>query len=305
MKALDPALQAHLDDGTTTLAWCWRITRSDGQVFGFTDHDRTLSFDGTSFEPESGFTASELRGGADLAVDAQDAQGVLSSDRITETDILDGRWDNAAVEVWRVNWADTSQRALLRRGNIGQIRRGRVAFVAEMRSLAHVLNQTVGRTFQYGCDATLGDARCGVDLDDPAYRLDQYTYGVTARIDDRVFRCEAPLGYVDKANSGLYDLGTIEWTTGPNAGRRAEILRVRAFQVAFYAVVDVTLAEAPVRPIANGHLFILRAGCDKRLETCAARFNNALNFRGFPHIPGQDTVLRFGKQSGSNTGEVL
>jgi uncharacterized phage protein (TIGR02218 family) len=167
MKSLSPALQAHLDEGTTTLAWCWRITRADGVTFGFTDHDRTLSFDGTDFEPESGLTASEVRSGSDLSVDAQDAEGVLTSDRITETDILDGRWDNAEVEVWRVNWTDTSQRVLMRRGAIGQIRRGRLAFVAEVRSLAHVLGQTVGRTFQATCDAALGDARCGVDLENP------------------------------------------------------------------------------------------------------------------------------------------
>jgi hypothetical protein len=184
MKSLSPAMQAHLDEGTTTLAWCWRITRADGVTFGFTDHDRTLSFDGTDFEPESGLTASEVRSGSDLSVDAQDAEGVLISDRITETDILDGRWDNADVEVWRVNWADTGQRVLMRRGAIGQIRRGRLAFVAEVRSLAHMLGQTVGRTFQATCDAALGDARCGVDLEDPAYE------GVGAVIDllrDRAF----------------------------------------------------------------------------------------------------------------------
>jgi uncharacterized phage protein (TIGR02218 family) len=74
----------------------------------------------------SHFAASEVRSGSDLAVDTQDAQGVLTSDRITETDILDGRWDNASVEVWRVNWRATGQRVLMRRGAIGQIRRGRL-----------------------------------------------------------------------------------------------------------------------------------------------------------------------------------
>ena len=49
MKNLSSALQAHLDDGTTTLSWCWRISRSDGVALGFTDHDRTLRFDGTDF----------------------------------------------------------------------------------------------------------------------------------------------------------------------------------------------------------------------------------------------------------------
>ena len=91
MKSLPLALQAHLDDGTTTQAWCWRITRADGLVLGFTDHDRTLSFLGTSFEPDSGLIASEVRSGSDLSVDAQDAEGVLMSGRITETDIIDGR----------------------------------------------------------------------------------------------------------------------------------------------------------------------------------------------------------------------
>jgi uncharacterized phage protein (TIGR02218 family) len=170
MKVLNPDLQAHLDEGTTTLAWCWRIIRSDGTAFGFTNHDCPLAFDGTTFEPESRLVASELRSSSDLSVDAQDAEGVLRSDRITETDILNGRWDNAEVGVWRVNWQAPSQRVLMRRGAIGQIRRGRLAFVAEVRSLAHVLGQTVGRTFQASCDAALGDARCGVELEASAYR---------------------------------------------------------------------------------------------------------------------------------------
>ena len=134
MKALSPALQAHLDDGTTTLSWCWRISRFDGMTLGFTDHDQTLTFDGTDFEPESGFAASEVRSGSDLSVDAQDAEGVLTSERITETDIVDGRWDAAQVELWRVNWADANQRVLMRLGAVGQIRRGRMAFVAEVQT---------------------------------------------------------------------------------------------------------------------------------------------------------------------------
>jgi uncharacterized phage protein (TIGR02218 family) len=216
MKALDPALQVHLDEGTTKLAWCWRIVRSDGVTFGFTDHDRPLVFDGSTFESESGFTASELRSSSDLSVDAQDAEGVLRSDRITETDILDGRWDNAEVEVWRANWSDTSQRVLLRRGAIGQIRRGRLAFVAEVRSLAHVLGQTVGRTFQASCDAALGDARCGVDLEDSAYQRNGTT---TDLVGDRGFTAAGLDGFA----SGWFALGTVEWTSGANVGRRMEV----------------------------------------------------------------------------------
>jgi uncharacterized phage protein (TIGR02218 family) len=294
MKTLSPALQAHLNDGTTTLAWCWRISRADGVALGFTDHDRALSFDGTDFEPESGFAASEIRAGSDLAIDAQDATGVLTSDRITETDILDGRWDNAAVELWRVNWADTSQRVLLRRGAVGQIRRGRMAFVAEVRSLAHVLGQTVGRTFQAGCDAALGDARCGIDLENAIYKG---TGVVTDLLRDRAFMASGLSGF----EAGWFTSGTLTWTSGANAGRVTEVLAHGLDG----SIATLTLLEAPVLQIAEGDGFIARAGCDKRIATCSAKFANVANFRGFPNIPGQDAVLRYASQDGGHEGNVL
>ncbi len=294
MKNLSPGLQSHLDDGTTTLSWCWRISRADGMALGFTDHDRSLAFDGTAFEPESGFAASEIRSGSDLSVDAQDATGVLTSDRITETDILDGRWDNAAVELWRVNWADTSQRVLLRRGAVGQIRRGRMAFVAEVRSLAHVLGQTVGRTFQAGCDAALGDARCGIDLENTIYRG---TGLVTDLLRDRAFMASGLSGF----DAGWFTSGTLTWTSGANAGRVTEVLAHGVDG----SIATLTLLEAPVRAVAEGDGFIARAGCDKRIATCSAKFANVANFRGFPNIPGQDAVLRYASQDGGHEGNVL
>lgn len=294
MKNLSPALQAHLDDGTTTLSWCWRISRADGVALGFTDHDRALSFDGTDFEPESGFAASEIRADSDLSVDAQDATGVLTSDRITETDILDGRWDNAAVELWRVNWADTSQRVLLRRGAVGQIRRGRMAFVAEVRSLAHVLGQTVGRTFQAGCDAALGDARCGIDMENAIYKG---TGIVTDLLRDRAFMASGLSGF----DAGWFTSGTLTWTDGANAGRITEVLAHGLDG----SIATLTLLEAPVRAVAEGDGFIARAGCDKRIATCSAKFANVANFRGFPNIPGQDAVLRYASQDSGHEGNVL
>jgi uncharacterized phage protein (TIGR02218 family) len=182
----------------------------------------------------------------------------------------------------------------MRRGAIGQIRRGRLAFVAEVRSLAHLLNQTVGRTFQATCDAALGDARCGVDLEDPAFK------GAGAVIDllrDRAFTASGLGAFV----AGWFAFGTVEWTSGANAGRRAEVI---AHDVTD-GIAVVTLLEAPVRPIAQGDALIVRAGCDKRIETCAVKFANFTNFRGFPHIPGQDTVLRYASRDGGHVGDVL
>ena len=288
------ALQSQLDSGATTLAWCWRILRADGEIVGFTDHDCTLVFNGTSFESESGLVPSEVRSGSDLSVDAQDAEGVLSSDRITETDILDGRWDNAEVEVWRVNWRDTAQRVLMRRGAIGQIRRGRMAFVAEVRSMAHVLGQTVGRTFQASCDAALGDARCGINLEAAAFKG---TGSVTDLLRDRAFLASGIGTFAD----GWFSSGTVEWTSGANDGRLAEIMLHEVSS----GIVTVTLLEAPVRPITASDAFVIRAGCDKRAETCREKFANVVNFRGFPHIPGQDAIIRYATKDGGHEGNVL
>ena len=188
MKAVPPALQAHLDTGATTLAWCWKLRRSDAQVFGFTDHDRDLAFDGTTYEAATGFTTTEIREVTGLAVDNLDVSGALRSDRLNEKDLAAGLFDDAAIEVWRVNWADTSQRLLMLKGSIGEVRRGRLSFNAEIRGLAHYLQQERGRLYQFGCDATLGDARCGIDLSaftatgEVAVVRDQRTFVVTGPV---------------------------------------------------------------------------------------------------------------------------
>ena len=266
MKNLSASLQAHLDSGTTTLAWCWRIERADGVVFGFTDHDRPLTFGGVTYEPESGFAASEIRSGVDLAVDAQDAEGVLTSDTITETDILDGRWDNAAVEVWRVNWNAVGQRVLMRRGAIGQVRRGRLAFVAEVRSLAHLLNQTVGRTFQHACDAELGDARCRIDLDDPGFGA---SGSVTTLDGDRSFAASG-LGWVRCRLVHARPLDLDE-----RSERRPESPRSRAM-TSSRGTRWLALLEAPVRPIGVGDDFHRR----RRLRQAAGDLPRPLRERG-------------------------
>jgi uncharacterized phage protein (TIGR02218 family) len=294
MKALGAGLQTHLDSGTTTLAWCWRVTRKDGTVYGFTEHDKPLTFLSTTFEPTSGLIASEIRASSDLAADAQEAEGVLSSSSISETDILDGKWDNADVEAWRVNWANTAQRVLLRRGSIGQLRRGRVSFVAEMRSITHILGQTVGRTYQSTCDAELGDARCGINLESAAYKG---SGTVTSMLDGRSFKASGLSLYAN----GWFSAGSVEWVTGANAGRKVEL----ASHTLIAGIATVTVLEMPVRGIAVSDTFLIRAGCDKVIGTCAAKFANVPNFRGFPNIPGNDAIMRYATDGGANSGGVL
>lgn len=290
MKTLHGALGLLLASGVTTLARCWRLQRSDGAVFGFTDHDRTLSFAGTDYAPETGFTRSEFESRLGLAVDTMEVEGAISSEAITEDDIALGRWDNAAVEIWAVDWSDMANRVLLRAGNLGEILRGELVFAAELRGLAHHLNQERGRTYQRLCDAVLGDARCGVGLDDPALAGDGEVVGA---IDDRLLSVSG----LDAFDDDWFSQGVLTWLGGANAGVAIEIRRHGVGDA-----VQLELWERAARPIAPGDSFSVTAGCARTLGICAEKFANAVNFRGFPHVPGNDFALSVAKRDEANDG---
>jgi len=278
MKLLPPALQTHLDTGTTTLAWCWRVTRRDGVVLGFTDHDRDLVFAGTTFAAATGFTASEIKDTVGLAVDDLEVESALSADSLDEHDLAAGLYDDAQIEIWRVNWADPGQRVLMRSGSIGEVRRADAAFTAEVRGLAHYLQQPKGRLFQFSCDADLGDARCTVDLSSPAFRG---TGTVIAAESLRRFTC---LG-IESFLGGWFARGLLTFTTGANAGLAGEVRRH-----VFSAPTEIELWHEMPGAILPGDAFTVTAGCDKRFSTCRQKFSNGVNFRGFPHMPGNDFV---------------
>jgi uncharacterized phage protein (TIGR02218 family) len=287
LRTLSPAFAAHLAGGATTLCWCWRLERRDGSVQGFTDHDRDLAFDGVTYHAASGFTASDLDGGLGLAVDNLEVEGALNADSLAESDLAAGLYDDARIDIYRVNWADPTERLHVRRGSLGEIRRTETAFVAEVRGLTHYLQQPKGRLFQHTCDADLGDARCGVDVSDPARRA---TANVTVVLSDRSFR----VGGLAAFERRWFDRGTARFLSGSADGFASEIIR-HEISASFAAI---ELRHAAPRPVAVGDTIQVTAGCDKHLDTCRSKFANAINFRGFPHMPGNDFVLRVARPGG-------
>lgn len=276
MKSLSSALQSHLACGTTTLAWCWKLTRRDGVVLGFTDHDRPLTFAGVTYAAATGFTAGEAQAGADLSVDNLSVVGALASETLNEHDLMAGLFDNAAIEIWRVNWAAAEQRVLMRSGTLGEVKRGKTAFEAEIRGLTQALNQSVGRVFGHGCDAVLGDGRCGVTVSAAAA-------AVAAVTDARRFTTSGLAAYA----SGWFADGTLTFVSGANAGRSMEVKRHSLAN----AIAAFELWQAMSEAIAPGDAFSVTPGCDKQFSTCKTRFSNAANFRGFPYMIGADAAL--------------
>ncbi len=291
MKSFSPALAAHLAGGATTLCTCWRIVRSDGAVLGFTDHDRAIAFDDVNHEPESGLDASAAIANAGLQVGGLDVTGAFSSEKVSESDLEAGLYDNARVEAWLVNWADPAERHLMRVGSIGEVRRAGQSFTAEIRSLSHALDQANGRTFRPTCDADLGDARCTVNVASA-----DWTASATVTATDGSARLTASVP--GTRPTGFFDQGALTFTSGANAGRKSEVLR----HVRDEDGDHVELWQAMTSPIAAGDGFTVSAGCDKRFTTCRDRFENAANFRGFPHMPGNDFALSYPAPGGANDG---
>ena len=286
MKALSSGFGAHLASGQTTLCWCWRVARRDGVVMGFTDHDRTLTFDGTTYEAASGFTASDIKDSLGLAVDNLEVSGALSSATLTDGDLSAGRYDDARVEIHRVNWSDTSQRVLMRSGSIGEVRRSGTSFAAELRGLAHYLQQPKGRLLQLTCDADLGDARCKVDLSAPAYRG---TGSIIAVSSGRRFTVSGLAAFA----GGFFSRGLFTFASGASEGLKIEV-KSHAKLASSDAIELWTDAEGVP---AVGDIFVVTAGCDKRVETCKTRFANVINFRGFASMPGNKFLTQVGRRS--------
>lgn len=294
MVQIDPGLKAHVQGGLTTLSHAWSITRKDGVVLGFTDHDRDLAFDGIVFRADTGLSALALAQSTGLSVDNTEAIGALNDLAIREDEIEQGRFDDAEVRAWLVNWQDTDQRWLQFRGTIGELTRADGGFQAELRGLTEALNRPLGRVFQKPCTAVLGDAACRFDVTANGYSVDVAVAQVTDR---RVFQWDEFASF----DQEWFARGRVEVLDGPAAGLWGTVKHDRIEG----AGRTIELWEPLRGTIASGTELRITAGCDKRSETCRLKFANLSNFRGFPDLPGDDWMIAVPKSSGANTGGSL
>lgn len=281
MKSVSGGLAAHIAGEVTTLATIWRVTRADGQVFGYTDHDADVVYGALTHIASAGYTASAVETRAGLAADNLEITGLLDAPSITEADLMAGKWDFAKVEISLINWADTSQGILRQRvGRLGEVRVARGRFIAELLGLAVALQQSVGRVVQVACDARLGDARCKVNL-------------ATYTVSGAVTAVSSRRAFTDAARAEAqhwFRYGRVIWTSGANNGYAMEVdsFASGAFGLALPMPYDIAISDT----------YSAYAGCDKsgRLGAahCKAKFSNYVNFQGFEDVPGMDKMLRPG-----------
>lgn len=275
-KTVNPTLLNHFQSEQTTVSTLWKMVRKDGQIYGFSDSDIDVYWNGVMYEAATGFTPSSISTTAGLNVDNLDAEGIITSDSITDDDLLAGLWDGCEVEVWRVNRADLSMGGMLmRKGTTGEVQTGRAQYRAELRGLMQPLQQMMGNIYTAPCKANLGDSKCKIDLS-----LHTVSGVITSSTNRRVLsdtsRTEA---------DDTFTNGKITFTSGLNIGRSMEVKKYTLSGGVFQ------LHLAMPFDMAIGDTYTVSKGCGKSITLCQSNFNNVVNFRGFPHIPGKDKLM--------------
>lgn len=293
MRDISPHMLASIASGATTLCSCWRVTRRDGAVLGFTDHDRDINFDGIVYGAMSGLESSAFESSAGLSVGGAEVSGALSAQTLSEADLSNGLFDGARVDVFRVDWSAPHHNVLMESGVIGEVRRSEHAFTAELRSLAHELDQERGRLYQAGCDADVGDGRCRFAFVAEPFVIERVALDGSDAMNIVI--------QADAIADDWFAGGRVEFLDGANAGARAN---VRAHRSGVDGHVVTLWSRLAVSPAFRDRVRVF-AGCDKSFETCRLKFSNIANFRGFPHMPGNDHVMTYGKRGAGMDGGSL
>lgn len=261
------------DGELTSLALCWRVERLDGAGIALTSHDQPVMSEGVRHEPSPGMTPAAVTRSLGVQPQSGEVAGALSSAALDENDLALGRWDGAQVRMTVADWEDeTSAPIQLIGGEIGSVSIDGDCFSAELNGAAAALNGAVCPATSAECRAVFGDKKCRVDLSGRTtiahvVANDVGTLTLDTPVDDR------------------FVLGRLRYMSGANCGLTTLILSTAG------NVVEVR--DLPRGVIESGCRVELREGCDKSFATCVSRFANAENFRGEPHLPGNDLLTRY------------
>jgi uncharacterized phage protein (TIGR02218 family) len=270
------------------VAQCWRITRTDDTVLGFTTHDAPIVALGTTFE-----SCDSLRGSA--AAYSSNAEqvgpgdiemtGVISSEGITEADLYGGLYDGARVEVFEIAWDGSGAYTLITAGVVSRVTHGGAGYTVSVQTgAAKFTQQPLITTYTPACRHVFGDASCSIALGPLTVTGSATTIYVRDGVNRTSFRRFADSTRTEAA--GYFDSGVITWTSGDNTGIRSE---VKSFDGTAFELWDVLPNE-----IAAGDAYSLTPGCPKTVVACQTLWgsSNIANFGGFPHLPGKDVLYQ-------------
>lgn len=268
----------------TKWAQTWTITRTDGKIFAFTSLDRNLTYKGIVHKACDSLSSSATEMSTSLgAVGSMEVAGIISDDEIKDEDLFNGLFDGATVEAWVVPWEDAGGEIPFRilAGTLGDIKQGLQFFSAEIITPGALMRQKpLIEVVTPGCRYLLGDSRCKFDL-----TTLEVTGSVTTILTPNSINAGSKRIFTDSTRTEadrFYEYGDVTWTSGLNIGITIE---VKDFSGGRF-----TLWRPTPNPIQEGDTYTAVPGCDKSGSICKSKFDNFVNFGGFPDVPGQDRL---------------
>lgn len=282
MKAASAGLIALLNSGTAFLvADLYTFTLIGGTVLRYSDYDIPIKVGANTFavlpikrgpiREQVGLNVDSLK--IDVFADSTYQINTVAFLTAAATGALDG----AQLLVERVVMptpGDTSLGTLIRFvGNIADCVVSRTKASITAKSSLELLNVMMPRNvYQPSCVHTLFDVGC---------TLSKAAFLVADTVSAGATTTTVPCSLAQAA--GYFDLGTVTFTSGPNAGSSRSVKS--------YTPGSLVLARPLVAVPANGNTFNAYPGCDRKQATCSSKFSNILNFRGEPYIPIPQTAI--------------
>lgn len=295
---IPPAILEHLGGDATNIAICWCIEKNNGEFIRGTEHDQDITVDPTGESPPSdlegvypagaNIRASSSQTGSEMAPATMNVEGAIPIENsespavvdyidVTVADIEAGLLNQAAVQVFFVNWAAPNDgQVVIRRGYLGDLARDSDGkYTTEIRGLAQLLSQQFMETYGVRCSVKrFGDARCKLDIT-------PYTHAgaVTSVTNRKSITTDLSISPEPDFRGGAFT-----FTSGANAGYMRESKSGVAGVFSFW--------EPFPNDIAPGDEFSAVEACDRTLARCI-EFDNAVNFRGYGvFIPGIDALSK-------------
>ncbi len=274
MKNISENLKGHLAKEVTTLAKFILITCKDGSVIALTSFDKEFQYDGNIYKP---YLSSDIFADySGFSVNKKESiLSVIEDDIISKTEVESSKLDSADIEIFLLNYESPEDgKLILKKGFISKIRYDDDKLFIEISGYSSLLKNRISQNFSPNCRAKFGDSKCGINIADHTF-----SGAVTFTINKMEF--------IDTARTeekNYFSKGVITFLSGANSGSIREI--------ANFTEGKFKLLTSLIKDIETGDEYQVSVGCDKNSQTCISKFDNIINFRGEPHIPGTDRILK-------------
>lgn len=260
----------------TKMITCWKITLSNNKKLYFTDYDQNQIFEEEEYLSKSCFTPNSIISSNELGQDNFTISGVIDDRYITKESLTKGQFVNAYLEIFLLDLSrKTSVKKILKTGWLGETRIIKNSFVIEVSSLSNKTNNIIGKCYSTSCRAEFGDKFCKKIIEDFTFPGE-----ISSVLSNNSF--------IDSSRNEpdeYFSKGIIIFLNDQYQFSKYNVL-------SFY---NKTISIDSNLKLKKGDRYKIIVGCDKSLESCIIKFNNALNFRGEPYIPGQHKLLACNK----------